>query len=157
MVSTESKEAILKYIEENDGKKIKQNVVDYMNSEVSEGLRISRVLTLDIIKELKSENRIKVSGRRKGQNHFLSINRDNTFDWIDQHLSKIAKYIEKLDEDKPEMTLPLKNGRTVSVPSNTFEILTLCMSAAHVSRDIKNKNDMQLLNHKILQLIITWG
>ena len=96
MSSAESKEAILKYIEEHDGKKIKQNVVDYMKSEVAEELRISRVPTLDIIKELKSENRIKVSGTRKGQSHYLSINRDNDFDHITKKLILYKQMIEKL-------------------------------------------------------------
>jgi hypothetical protein len=96
LTSPESKERILKYIEEHDGKKIKQNVVDYMNSEVHEDLRISRVPTLNIIKELKSENRIKVSGKRKGQSHYLSINRDNDFDLITKKLIIYKQLIEKL-------------------------------------------------------------
>jgi hypothetical protein len=157
LTSPESKERILKYIEEHDGKKIKQNVVDYMNSEVHEDLRISRVPTLNIIKELKSENRIKVSGKRKGQSHYLSINDKSRFNWIDQHLSKIAMNIEKMDEDKPEITLPLKKGGTVSIPSNMFELIGLVGLAYHTSRQIKNESDQRVLNDKILQSMVNMG
>jgi hypothetical protein len=86
-----SKEKILKYIEEHDGKKMKQDVVDYMSSEAAS----SRVPTLNLIKELESENRIKVKGKRQGQSHFLSINRDNDFDLITKKLILYKQMIEK--------------------------------------------------------------
>jgi hypothetical protein len=92
-----SKEKILRYIEEHDGKKMKQDVVDFMSSEaVPEELRSSRVPTLKVLKELQSENRIKVSGIRQGQSHFLSINRDNDFDLITKKLIIYKQLIEKL-------------------------------------------------------------
>ena len=152
-----SKELIRKYIEEHDGKKIKKNVVDYMNSEVPEELRISRVPTLNLIKELQSENRIKVKGKRQGQSHFLSINNDSRFESIVQQLVKIEKQIEKIDEDKPETILGLKKGGTISMPSHMFSLIALCWLSAQVSRDIKNKDDLALLNDKILQLIVDMG
>ena len=43
------------------------------------------------------------------------------------------------------------------MPSHMSSLIALCLLAAQVSRDIKNKDDMALLNDRILQLMVNMG
>ena len=149
----------MKFISDHNGTANKQQVIDHMTSstEVPAQFRTSRVTTLNLIDELDGD-RIRVLKReRKGQSDRLSINDKSRFDWIDQHLTKIAMAIKKMDEDKPEITLPLKKGGTISMPSNMFELIGLVGLAYHTSRQIKNESDQRLLNDKIPQAMVDMG
>lgn len=159
LVFEESKKLIVKFIGEYGGTPTKNQVVDYMNKVKPVEFQTSRVTTLSLIDELDGDRIRVLKGERRGQSHRLSINDNSRFDWIDQHLSKIAKDIEKMDKDKPEEMVKTKKGKTfpASELHSVLTITSLCALVAHTSRDIKNKNDQQILNNKILQLMFNIG
>lgn len=157
LVLEESKKLIVKFVADYDGNPTKNQVVDYMSSQAPAEFRTSRVTTLSIIDELDGDRIRVLKGERRGQSHRLSINDKSRFDWIDQQLTKIIMDIEKMDKDKLEVTLPLKKGGTVSMPSNLFKIINLCTLAYHTSRQIKNDSDQRVLNDKILQAMVSMG
>ena len=43
------------------------------------------------------------------------------------------------------------------MPSHMSSLIALCWLSVRVSRDIKNKDDIALLNDKILQLMVNMG
>lgn len=158
MVSEESKKLVVKFVTDFKGNPTKHQVADYMSSEaVPAEFRTSWVTTLSIIDELDGDRIRVMKGMRRGQSHRLSINDKSRFDWIDQQLTKITMNIKKMDQDKPEITLPLEKGGTVSMPSNILELISLCGLAYHTSRQIKNENDQRVLNDKILQAMVDIG
>ena len=148
----------MKFVADFKGNPTKRQVYDHMSSEaVPAEFRTSWVTTLSLINELDGDRLTVTKGERRGQSHFLSINNDSRFESIVQQLVKIEKQIEKIEEDKPETVLSLKKGGTVSMPSHMFSLVALCWLSAQVSRDIKNKDDVALLNDKILQLMVDMG
>ena len=158
LVLEESKKLIVKFIADYSGTPTKNRVIDYMNSEnVPVRSRMSRVTTLSIINELDGDRIRVLKGERRGQSHRLSMNDKSRFDWINQRLSEVEKRIENMDPEEPEMKVKIKNGKTMLIPSGSLTIAGLCALAYHTSRQIKNENDLQVLNDKILQLMVDIG
>ena len=102
MVSEESENLIVQYIQDNDCKVSKNNVVDYMQSDkVKLDFRLAKVAVYNAINRLIAAERIRIcsEGRRKGQTHYLGINRKNNFDQIIKYVSDIDNDITILDRD----------------------------------------------------------
>lgn len=112
MVSQETREYIRQFVIAKDGKATKNDVVAYIDSkEVPEKFRISRVTTLNVIKELELSKQIKVrKGERKGQSHFLIFNDNSAFNVIDKQLQEINRLIEAMREPTRKIYMLRKNN-----------------------------------------------
>lgn len=98
----ESENLIVQYIESNDCKVSESDVVRFMKSDkVEHHLTLSKVTVHKAIDRLIVAKRIRICNEpeRRGQTHYLGINRKNNFDQIIKFVSDIDNDITILDRD----------------------------------------------------------
>jgi hypothetical protein len=89
MVSKKIEAKILDYIEERRGLATENDVIRYVDED------LSRPPTLKFIDKLESERKINIRRGRKGQRHYLSINDKSRFNQIKKQLSSFEKLIKE--------------------------------------------------------------
>lgn len=145
---------IEKYIATCKGKATLNKVVDYMdfNEEVPSKLRTSRMTTLRLINELEKGGRIKIlKGERQGQSHRLSINNNSEFKEINQQISKLEGYIDRLKIVK-KIEEPRKHKGHISVSDEEFIFMHILMTLVRINL-LPFEKDSQILYRKIIRLM----
>jgi hypothetical protein len=147
LVDQKSKDLIIDYIKIRDGEATKNNVVDYMECKdvrypfpkEYEQYGTTRVTTYSILKELEEAGRIIViKGVKNGQRHKLIYNDRNTFDHISGQITLIGTALHHHPEQEAQ----------------DFYLNQLLINLARVLKYIKNENDKQTLNQKILNALL---
>ena len=145
LVSEKSKELIVEYIKECNGKATKNKVVDYMAklSGNNEGFRTSRVTTFDLIDELVESKRIKIikpKAWRAGQALYLIANDDNNYRWLEKEIENIDIYLHEHPETKERMINPL--------------IINLQMANELIKNEIDRQELIQRIVNQLLKIRI---
>jgi hypothetical protein len=155
-------ELIRSYIIRCEGKAIKNDVVNYMNSQdVPEEYRTSRVTTLNTIYQLEVTGIIKISkGKRRGQSHHLFINSDNEFNRLLVQIEELEESLikhsifksRKLDGKETDsfrnQMAPLIQLTQISVFNEITDLVT------SVEKNITSIDHRQTLYLKIVNLLV---
>ncbi len=140
MVSAESKEYIVNFIRRTD-KPTKNDVVDYMASKKvpEKKFRTSRMTTIKIINQLEKSGRItvhKTVGWRRGQPHYLTANDKSDFIEIMEQITNIGIMLREHPEAE---------DRCLNL---------VLINLARANKYIKDENDKQTLNQRIIDLLL---
>jgi hypothetical protein len=137
LVLQESKELIVEYIRRHGGEATKNDVAKYMEKVEPEQYRTSRMTTYGLLKELEETRRIRaLKGARKGQSHKLIYNDRNTFDEISEQITNIGTMLREHPESEDRM------------------LNLVLINLARTHKYIKNENDKQSLNQRIIDLLL---
>ena len=111
--------------------------VQYPFPKKQEDFKTSRTTTYGILRDLKDEKRITViEGTRNGQRHKLIYNDRNNFDHISGQITNIEDFLREHPETHERM------------------LNLLLWNLARANKYIKNENDKQYLNQKIINSLL---
>jgi hypothetical protein len=137
-----SKELIVEYVRQLDGKATKNKVAYYMEKGLSgsnEKYGVGRVYTFDLLDDLVKSGRIKEvksEAWRQGQAIYLMVNDDDDYRWLDGQIENIGIHLHDHPETKERM------------------INLLIINLQRANKYIKSETDRQALVKRIVDELL---